>query len=147
MQTIYDMLHKDHEKVSAALDELVAAKDVSADRRAELFSEIKSDLETHTKFEEDVFYPTFRSAKDDSEAKQEVKQAVDEHEDAKARLRRLDGLDKDSDEFLSEISALRTALEHHIAEEENQIFPQARETLSAGEATELGQRYEQMKRG
>lgn len=147
MPMIYDMLHQDHEKVKRALNNIIESGDGAQTTREKLFSEIKHDLELHTKFEEEVFYPQFRKAKADGEAEEEVEDALEEHGEAKKMLEKLAAMDKTSDTFIETLKDLKDALEHHISDEEDEMFPQAREALDDDEAQEMGGRYQQMKQG
>jgi uncharacterized OsmC-like protein len=55
-------------------------------------------------------------------------------------------MDKTSDEFIATITELKDALEHHIKDEEEEIFPQALEAVSEEEATDMGRQYAEMKK-
>ena len=147
MASIYDLLHQDHEKVKRALDRILDTTDGAAKTREKLFSEIKHDLELHTRFEEDVFYPQFRDASADDDADDEVEDALEEHAEAKTMLEKLAAMDKTSEEFVETIEELKQALEHHISDEEEEMFPQAREALDEDTARRMGDRYQQMKQG
>lgn len=146
MPQIYEMLHKDHDMVRGLLDRIIDTTDGAAKTREDLLSKVRQELEVHTKFEEDVFYPTFRKDKNDDEAREEVKDALDEHEEAKSMLDRLDKMDKTSEEFIATVRKLKSALEHHIKDEEDKIFPQARETVSSDEAEEMAIQYDDRKK-
>lgn len=147
MASIYDLLHQDHEKVKRALDRILDTTDSAAKTREKLFSEIKHDLELHTRFEEDVFYPQFRDASADDDADDEVEDALEEHAEAKTMLEKLAAMDKTSEEFVESIEELKQALEHHISDEEEEMFPQAREALDEDTVRRMGDRYQQMKQG
>lgn len=147
MPSIYDMLHQDHDKVKHALNRILDTTDGAEKTREKLFGEIKQDLEIHTRFEEEVFYPQFRKAKADEEAEEEVDDALEEHDEAKSMLEELSAMDKTSEEFVEKVKELKQALEHHISDEEDEMFPQARETLDESKALEMGDRYQQMKQG
>ncbi len=146
MPQIYDMLQKDHETVRTALDRLIASGNGAKKTREDLFTKVKNELELHTKFEEEVFYPTFRADKKDKEAKEEVKDALGEHKDAKQMLAKLEKMDMTSDEFIEKVKELKAALEHHIHDEEDEMFPQAREAVSDEESQEMAKKYADMKK-
>lgn len=147
MPSIYDLLHQDHDKVKNALNKILDTTDGAEKTREKLFGEIKQDLELHTRFEEEVFYPEFRETKADEEAEEEVEDALEEHSEAKEMLEKLAAMDKTSEEFVEGVKELKQALEHHISDEEDEMFPQARKALDESEALEMGDRYQQMKRG
>jgi iron-sulfur cluster repair protein YtfE (RIC family) len=147
MPSIYDLLHQDHEKVKRALDRILDTTDGAEKTREKLFSEIRHDLELHTRFEEDVFYPQFRDASEDDDADDEVEDALEEHAEAKDMLEKLSAMDKTSEEFVETVEELKQALEHHISDEEEEMFPQARKALDEDTARQMGDRYQQMKQG
>lgn len=147
MTKIYELLHRDHEKVKRALNRILDTSERAKKTRETLFSEIKADLELHTKFEEEVFYPEFRKAKRDAEARQEIKDALEEHDEAKGMLAEIAGMDKTSEAFVEKIGALKEALEHHISDEEDEMFPQAKSAMDDAAAEAMGKRYQDMKSG
>lgn len=144
-QQIYEMLRKDHETVKQAIAKILDTTDGAKKTREDLFQKIKHELEVHTRFEEEVFYPTFREDKPDKEAKEEVKDALNEHDEAKKMLAKLEKMDKTSDEFIETLKELQKALEHHISDEEDEMFPQARKAVDDDAAVEMAERYREMK--
>ncbi|MGC2855228.1 hemerythrin domain-containing protein [Novispirillum sp. DQ9] len=146
MPQIYDMLRNDHQTVRTALERIIGSGNSAQKTRHDLFAKVKEELEIHTKFEEEVFYPTFRADKNDKQAKEEVKDAMSEHKEAKQMLAKLEKMDVTSDEFIDTIKELKDALEHHIHDEEDEIFPQAREAVSDEEAEDMAKKYAAMKK-
>jgi iron-sulfur cluster repair protein YtfE (RIC family) len=140
------MLQQDHDKVKQALSRILETTEGAEKTRAQLFEQVKKDLEIHTRFEEEVFYPTFREDKADAEAKAEVKDALNEHDEAKKMLATIASLDPTSPDFAQHIESLKNALEHHISDEEDEMFPQARQTVSDDEAVAMADRYQAMKK-
>lgn len=143
---IYEMLQQDHEKVKNALSRILETTEGAEKTRAQLFEQVKKDLEIHTRFEEEVFYPTFREEKPDKEAKAEVEDALNEHDEAKKMLSKISSIDPTSPDFAKQIETLKQALEHHISDEEDEMFPQARKTVSDEEAVAMADRYQAMKK-
>lgn len=146
MPQIYDMLRNDHQTVRTALERIIGSGGGAEKTRHDLFAKVKEELEIHTKFEEEVFYPTFRDDKNDKQAKDEVKDALNEHKEAKQMLAKLERMDVTSEEFITTIKDLKEALEHHIHDEEDEIFPQARQAVSDEEAEDMARRYAEMKK-
>lgn len=145
-QQIYELLQKDHDTVKMMIDKILETTEGSEKTRKDLFAKIKHELEVHTRFEEEVFYPTFREDKPDKEAKEEVKDALNEHDEAKTMLAKLEKMDKTSDEFITTLRELQKALEHHISDEEDEMFPQARDAVDDDAAVEMAERYKEMKK-
>jgi iron-sulfur cluster repair protein YtfE (RIC family) len=141
MTTIFDLLEKDHGKVKSLIAD---ALDANGSERGKLFNEIKHDLELHTSFEEEYFYPEARATTGMDE---EVEDDLHEHREAKQLLEKLSGLDPSSSQWTDSMKELQSALAHHIEDEEEKLFPQARQKVHLTRAQELGARYEQMKSG
>jgi len=146
MPDIYQALHDDHEKVKANLNRILDTTNRAEKTRNAILDEIKHELDLHKAFEEEVFYPSFRKAKNDKEAKEEVKDAVDEHREAEQVIEALRDMDPTTDAFVEKVQALKQMLEHHVSDEEDQIFPQARKVLSDEQARQMGEDYLERKK-
>jgi iron-sulfur cluster repair protein YtfE (RIC family) len=140
MSDIYGLLSKDHNKVKELLEEIQSA---SEETRQKLFSELKQELEIHTTFEEQVFYPQAREKTGMDEA---IEEALDEHDEAKQLLEALADMEPTSEEWMETIDELRDALSHHIKEEEQELFPAARKKVDSTEADKMGREYMDMKK-
>jgi hypothetical protein len=68
-----------------------------------------------------------------------VGEAVIEHQDVKNLLQLLDGLSPESDDWEGGIEELRAAVDHHVEEEEEELFPRTREVLSDQEISRIGE--------
>jgi hemerythrin-like domain-containing protein len=79
-------------------------------------------LKIHTHIEETVFYPTIE---EQDELKGMVAEALEEHPQAKMLLNELEGLGADNHDFGSKLQRLMEAVEHHVEEEEKQMFPKS----------------------
>lgn len=143
MPEIYAMLHEDHEKVRRLINRLRNEEHDEAERE-DLFETIRRDLEIHTRFEEQSFYPAVRD-RTNGETDEEIETAFQEHEEAQEILDDLAAMDKDSDDFLERLEELSDALEQHIHEEETEIFPKAQKALQAEGAEKLGAEYSEFK--
>jgi hemerythrin-like domain-containing protein len=75
-----------------------------------------------------------------------VREAHHEHDEAKQLLARGESLAGDSAQLEEVVKSLRDAVEHHVREEEGEIFPRAREVFSAGQLEEIGARLEARKK-
>lgn len=141
MPNIYELLRKDHETVKGLLNELVSMKEDSP-RRAALLSQIRDELIPHSRAEEAVFYNPLRSV---SGAKAEAWHGYQEHMQAEAILRTLQVAEKVDAGFESLAKKLKTALEHHIAEEEGELFRLAQGAITDEEAEQMGKAFSSMK--
>ena len=133
---IFELLARDHRNVRALLDEIEGAED---DRqRQALFSRLVDEVEAHSQAEDDVFYSTLESAGNLADRIDEARQ---EHDQVEALLEELDGLPVSGDDWLDKVREIRLLIEHHVAEEEQQLFPLARQALGDQEALRLGSEF------
>ena len=134
------MLMEDHRRVEKLFAQFERAKD--AKKKQALFRSIRTELELHARLEEEVFYPDVEGRQ---ELKSEVKEAHGEHDKVKQMLREAEGLDPDSGEFDATVAGIQGAVEHHVQEEEEQMFPSVRESFSEDHLRELGQKMTELK--
>lgn len=143
MAAIYELLEQDHQEVKDTLKKIKESTDGAAKTRSNLFAKIKQDLEIHTQFEEEVFYPKARKA---THMDEEIDDDLEEHEEADELLDEISRLEPTSKEWMAKIEELSEALSHHIEDEEQKLFPGCREALGAEAAETMGQQYESMKK-
>ena len=115
-----ELLKEDHQKVKKLFEETTKTSDRS--RQKELFDKIDTELEIHTHIEETVFYPTIE---EQEELKDMVAEALEEHQQAKMLLNELEGLGADNHDFGSKLQRLMESVEHHVEEEEKEMFPKS----------------------
>jgi hemerythrin superfamily protein len=141
------LLTEDHRKVKALFAEADALSDTAAAARAKLFKQIDAELTLHTRVEEEIFYPAFKAkTKRNTDERDEVLEAYEEHAGAKDLIRKLEGLEPRDETYKAKVQVLREMVEHHIREEESVLFHQARALLGEDELRELGRRIEAAKR-
>ena len=139
---IYDALKKDHETVKGLLNELIALSDKDETTRNELVGKIRDELVPHSRAEEAVFYNTLRDLKPLSEV---AMHGYKEHLEAEGLLRLLQVKDKANMDWKDTAKKLKTALEHHIQEEEGLMFELARNNFTEDEAIMMGEAFEKLK--
>jgi hypothetical protein len=130
----FELLKKDHEKVAKLFDRIEAA---SGKRKIDVFQQIKSELDLHTHIEETIFYPAIEKA---NETRALTLEAYEEHKVVKELLSELDAAQSVSDECKAKLKVLRENVEHHVDEEENELFDKASDVLTGEEAERLGDR-------
>jgi hemerythrin superfamily protein len=135
-----EVLKRDHQKVSGLFQELRYSSDPG--QRKNLFNKIDTELEIHAHIEETVFYPAIE---DQEELKEIVAEALQEHEEVKTLLEELEAIGAESHEFGSKIQQLMECVEHHVAEEEGEMFSKIREFFAEDELEELGKDLESAK--
>lgn len=140
------LLKQDHTEVKKLFSEVEALGERAHASRRKLFQKISEALELHTMIEENVFYPAFRSRAEDTEERDQVLEALEEHGVAKILLGELQGLPPTEETFKPKLSVLMESVRHHIKEEEGQLFKTARNLFDVEELKELGERLQSAKK-
>ena len=137
-----DILKQEHRQAESLMTQLKEAEgqDSSASYRP-IFEKLKTALLMHMRAEEEIFYPAVKNA----DLEDEVVEAYDEHAGAKALLVQMNELDPTTPEFQTALTELMTSIEHHVGEEEGEMFPTAEEELGEARMQELGVQIEQLK--
>jgi len=109
----------DHQKVERIFSELAASSSVAA--RQSMCAQLDAELSRHTAVEERVLYPFVRTSI--SNGQQMIDEAVAEHDEARRLLEQLVTADPSSGEFTAVLEELQRAVDHHVQEEESELFP------------------------
>ena len=134
-----ELLKQDHNKVSRLFQKVKGSEN---SEHKELFEKIKEELEVHTHIEETIFYPKI---KEEKELEDIVLEGIEEHHQAKIFLRELSALTDDSQKFEPKLKVLIEDVEHHVQEEEGQMFPKIMELFDEQVLQELGKEMEMEK--
>lgn len=132
--SIYAYLKQDHKKVKELMSEIVALGDADSPKRDELFNELKTSLILHSKAEEKAFYEPLRKFK---ETKEEVEHGKEEHQEVEQLLKELTDESLKGAAWLQKFRTLQKAVEHHIEEEETEIFTDAKKVVDAHKEEEM----------
>ena len=135
-----ELLKQDHQKVKGLFQEIRKSSDRS--KQKELFDKIDTELEMHTHIEETIFYPAIG---EQEKLKDMVAEALEEHQQAKELLQQLEELRADNHDFGSNLQRLMEAVEHHVEEEEGEMFPKIREVFDEDELEQLCEELESAK--
>jgi hemerythrin superfamily protein len=139
-----DLLKKQHRQVEKLFKE--CEKTEEPRKRRQIMDQIINDLTLHTKIEEEVFYPAVRQM-GTSKAEEMVDEAYEEHHVVKLVLAELPEVDPEDERFEAKMTVLSELIEHHVEEEEEEMFPMADKKLGAERMKELGAQMEQMAGG
>jgi hemerythrin-like domain-containing protein len=137
------VLKQDHETVKRLFAEYEAAGDGNAAGKGEISKKIFRELELHSRVEEEIFYPAL-TAKGGTKGKELVEESLDEHAAVDELIQELRTLEPDDSEYDEKFQELMESVEHHIEEEESEMFPEAQRKLGA-ELDELGREIEEEK--
>jgi len=137
-----ELLKTDHEKVSELFEEFKSNEDGD---NTQLFAEIKAELEVHAHIEEAIFYPRMQ-AEGDEELQKIVLEALEEHRQMKMFLNEISELSDDSEKFNPKLKVLVEDTEHHVEEEEGEMFPVVESQFDEEQLEEIGAELEAEKR-
>jgi hemerythrin superfamily protein len=140
-----DILKADHERVKTILTQLNDSTERAVKKRAELIGKLEMEITLHTKLEEEILYPAYKKAGGKEQEKMYY-EAKEEHRTVDSLvLPDLKATDPASVEFSGRAKVVKELLEHHIEEEETEMFPQAKKLLGKEQLDELGAQMESMK--
>lgn len=138
----FELLKQDHKTVSGIFEKLDETTERGVKTRDELFTKLKTELDIHAYIEETLLYPTLKEAKETHDITLE---AIEEHKVVKRLLGELEALPKDREEWGAKLTVLKENVEHHVEEEEDDMFKDARKVLSQEQIDDLGTRMEAAK--
>ncbi|HEU0242652.1 MAG TPA: hemerythrin domain-containing protein [Candidatus Limnocylindrales bacterium] len=131
------LLTADHAKVKKLLAELETTTERGVKTRTELFATIKGELTVHELIEEEIFYPELKAH---PKAKDMVLEGYEEHHVVDAIMAELESTPVDDETWGAKATVMKENIEHHIEEEEGEMFKTARSVFDRGELDDLGAR-------
>ncbi len=139
----FELLKKDHQKVSDIFEELESTTDGAVKAREQKFTQLKQELDLHAYAEETEFYPILKK---EAETRDITLEGFEEHHVIKMLLSELDSMPAGSEQWMAKLKVLKENVEHHVEEEEGEMFKSAREVLSKDQIEEIGTRLEAAKK-
>jgi hemerythrin-like domain-containing protein len=139
----FALLKADHEKVAGMLETIENTTERALKGREEIFARLKEELDLHAAIEEEIFYPALEDAE---ETREITLEAYEEHRLVKQLLGELEAVPKDSEEWTAKFTVLKENIEHHVEEEEGEMFKKARQALTEEEIEALGERLQEAKK-
>ena len=143
MPNAIELLESDHEKVKKLLERGDDTTEKAVKTRTELFAEIKKEMEVHEAIEEEIFYPAL---KEHPKAKEIVLEGYEEHHIVDTILAELADTAVEDERWTAKFAVMKENVEHHIEEEEDDMFAKARDVFTKEELEALGQRMESRKK-
>jgi hemerythrin superfamily protein len=131
------VLKADHRSVSGLFDRFEGLGDRAHATRERTLTRIIEELSIHAGIEEDVFYPAVRARFAERDESM-VLEALEEHHVAKLLLRELESMDPRSERYVAKVAVLREIVDHHVEEEESELFKRVRAAFSRSELRDLG---------
>ena len=131
------LLKEDHDKVKKLLTELETTTERGIKTRTELFATIKGELTVHEIIEEEIFYPELKAH---PKARDIVLEGYEEHHVVDLLMSELESLDVSDEKWGAKAIVMKENIEHHIEEEEGEMFAKARQVFDRDELIDLGER-------
>ena len=117
------LLIEDHKKVKELFEKFDKLSDRSKVNKKKIADEICLELTVHAQVEEEIFYPAVRKPIKDEDLMDE---AVVEHASAKELIAQISEMDPGDDLYDAKVKVLSEQIEHHVEEEEGEMFPKVR---------------------
>ena len=127
-----DLLEKQHREVEQLFKKFEKAE--AEEEKQRLFEEIGDKLAVHAGIEEKHFYPATKTARTEDE----LREAVEEHLSVKRIIADLLEMEPSNPQFEPKVLVLKEQVEHHVEEEEEELFPKVKKMLSRDELDDLG---------
>jgi hemerythrin superfamily protein len=128
-----ELLEQQHREVEKLFGQFEKAK--GAEAKEELFEQIADKLAIHARIEEQYFYPAVTAKKTEDM----ILEAFVEHTSVKRLLADLLDSDPDDPKFEAQMKVLKEQVEHHVTEEEGELFPAAKKVLDKDELVAIAQ--------
>lgn len=138
-QDAIELLTEDHKKVQKLFREFEKMKEDEDDDRQDIVKQICAELTIHALLEEEIFYPAARKGVEQDL----LDEAEVEHAGAKALITQLSSMESDDDLYDAKVKVLGEYINHHIKEEHDELFPEAKKAKLDLEA--LGEQMMQRK--
>ena len=136
------LLKNDHQELKKHLDAGEDTTERAVKTRAEILDTVSTLLIAHERIEEEIFYPAL---KEHPNAKDIVLEGYQEHHVVDLLVDELNEMVENDERWGAKFKVLKENIEHHVEEEEGEMFKTARKVFSAEELEELGEQMEKMK--
>jgi hypothetical protein len=139
----FKLLEEHHREIEKIFEELEPTTERAVKTREEQFRKLQKELEIHTLIEETILYPVLKKHR---ETREITFEGFEEHDVAKRLLEEMAMMDVTSEIWTAKLKVLQESIEHHVEEEETEMFKDGREALSKEEIEDLGARMEAKKK-
>jgi iron-sulfur cluster repair protein YtfE (RIC family) len=136
------LLKRDHTEVKKMLSDLEDTTERAEKTRTEGLATLKHELEIHEAIEEEIFYPAL---KEHAKTKDIALEAYEEHHVVDTIMGELEGVEPSDETWMAKFSVMKENLEHHITEEEDEMFPKVEQVFQDEELQALGTRMQERK--
>ncbi len=136
------LLKADHDKIKKIMSHIEGTTQRGVKTREEFFTKMKAELQVHEAIEEEILYPAL---KEHPKAKDLVLEAYEEHNVVDMVMVEIEETAFTDETWSAKFTVLKENLEHHIEEEESEMFDQCRQVFDSEELQELGDEMEARK--
>lgn len=140
---VFKLLKQDHDEVAKLFEKLSETGDGAVKTREKMFKQLARELAVHTQLEEEIFYPRLR---EEESLRESINEGIEEHHVADQLLEELSGLAVNDEQWDAKLAVLKEMIEHHVEEEEKELFPKAAKLIDKDEAAEMGRTIEEEKK-
>jgi len=131
------LLKKDHATVKELFIQFEKAGDRAYQKKQTIFEKIHRELDAHAEVEEELFYPAVKQIRSE-EVKDLVREATEEHKIVKTLLAEIAAMSAQEEQYEAKVTVLKESVEHHVKEEESEMFPAATQHLTKERLEALG---------
>ena len=131
------LLKQDHDKVKGMLNKLDDTTDRAEVTRTDGLASLKQELTVHEAIEEEILYPSLIEF---AKTKDITLEAYEEHHVVDTIMAELEQTPVGDETWAAKLTVMKENLEHHIEEEEGDMFKKARQVMDEAELEELGDR-------
>lgn len=139
---ILNLLIKDHRTVSELFKSIENTGEKAYKKRLNIFEKIYTELNLHAEVEETIFYPVIEKFK---ETKAITLESYEEHTLVKQLLTEIKGITPQEETWQAKLTVLKELVEHHVKEEEKDLFPKVKKVLPLEERKLMGEKMQNIK--
>jgi hypothetical protein len=133
------VLKQQHDEVNSLFEQFEKART----RKAALAQQICEKLSIHDKIERDIFYP---AVIENEAIKDQILEGLEEHHLVQILLKQIAECDESDETFEAKVTVLKELVEHHVEEEEKEMFKSIRKAMDKNTLNELGRQLEEATR-
>ena len=138
-----NLLKKDHASVKTLFSRFDRTGKTDLEKRNDLLAQIRREVQIHSRAEEEIFYPALKAL--NGEGRKLVSQALNDHREIEDLLTQISRLKLTAKNFDDRFESLIESVDHHIEEEEGEIFRFAEENCSDQQLEDLGRQIQERK--
>jgi len=138
-----NLLKKDHASVKTLFSRFDRTGKTDLEKRNDLLAQIRREVQIHSRAEEEIFYPALKAM--NGEGRKLVSQALNDHREIEDLLTQISRLKLTAKNFDDRFESLIESVDHHIEEEEGEIFRFAEENCSEQQLEDLGRQIQERK--